>query len=259
MTWALKRQISYISGVLIFIFAVALYFLWPYLNRPPTCFDRKQNGDEAGIDCGGSCPIACTNEVDKLSVFWARSFQVVPGRYNALAYIENQNQNQVIRRIKYRFRFADENNLYIGKRDGETFIPPAGKFAIFEGAIDLGNSKPVYTSFEFSEVPVWSNVDKSLIDQLKVVVSNIVFENETIPRLTANIKNTSLFDIPDLQVVAILYDKFNNVLNVSSTNIAILGGEQENQVSFTWREQMSAEVASQEILPIFNIFNARLK
>jgi len=29
-------------------------------GNTPTCSDGKQNGDETGIDCGGSCPNACT-------------------------------------------------------------------------------------------------------------------------------------------------------------------------------------------------------
>lgn len=260
MTWAFKRQLSYILILFLILCGIVLYFLWPYLNRAPTCNDGKQNGTETGIDCGGGCQLACFSEVDKLSVFWARSFEVVPGRYNALAYVENQNENQVIQRIKYRFRFADENNLYIGQREGEAYIPPASKFAIFEGAINLGNSKPVYTSFEFTETPVWINVDKSLIDQLKLNISNIVLENaNSIPRLTANIRNTSLFNIPDLKVVAILYDKFNNVVNISSTQIPFLGAENNTNVSFTWRNPMDREVVSEEIIPIFNIFNVRLK
>ena len=260
MTWALKRQILYIGILLLFLGLILLYFLWPYLNRPPTCTDGKQNGIETGIDCGGDCPIACTAEVDKLSVFWARSFEVVPGRYNAIAYVENQNENQVIQKIKYRFRFADENNLYIGQREGETFVPPAGKFAIFEGAISLGNSVPVFTTFEFTSTPVWVNVDKSLVDQLKLNISNMVFESQNnIPRLSAEIRNTSLFNIPDLRAVAVLYDEFGNVLNVSSTVLPMLYGESSDNVSFTWRSEMSKPVASSEIIPLFNIFNVKLK
>ncbi len=260
MTWAFKRQIIYVSIVLVFLGLVVLYFAWPYLNRPPACNDGKQNGNETGVDCGGGCPLACFREVDKLSIFWTRSFEVVPGRYNTVAYIENQNQNQVIQSIKYRFRFADENNIYIGQREGETFIPPAGKFAIFEPAVNLGNSKPVFTTFEFTETPIWINVDNSLVEQLKLNVSNIVFENnDTIPRLTGNIKNTSLFNIPDVKAVAILYDEFGNVLNASSTTIPVLARESETNVSFTWRQPMSKQVVREEIIPLFNIFNVKLK
>jgi len=260
MTWALKRQIIYLLGLFTFLSLVALYFLWPYITRPPTCTDGKQNGTESGIDCGGNCPKACLFEVDKLSVFWARTFEVVPGRYNAVAYIENQNPNQVINKITYSFRFADANNLYIGKREGETFVPPAGKFAIFEPAVNLGNSIPVYTTFEFTETPLWVNVDQQRIDQLKVVASDIILTDEdTAPKLSAVLENNSLFIIPDLKAVAILYDEFNNALSVSSTYVPLLKGESKVDVNFTWRAPMSKKVISKEIIPIFNIFTTRLR
>lgn len=260
MTWALRRQITYIGGLFIFFGAIATYFLWPYFNKLPTCNDGKQNGNESGIDCGGECPLACFNEVDKLSVFWSRTFEVVPGRYNAVAYIENQNDNQAINKIKYRFRFADANNLYIGMREGETFVPPRGKFAIFEPAINLGNSVPVYTSFEFIETPVWINVPKEKVDQLTIAVSDIKFENEdTVPKLTATLKNNSLFTIPNINAVAILYDEFANALSVSGTKVDVLGSESEEQVYFTWRSPMPKKVFTKEIIPLYNIFTAELK
>lgn len=260
MTWALKRQILYIAGLVIFISSIALYFLWPYFNKPPTCTDGKQNGTESGIDCGGNCPLACSNEVDKLSVFWSRAFEVVPGRYNAVAYIENQNDNQAINKIKYRFRFADKDNLYIGKREGETFVPPRGKFAIFEPAINLGNSVPVYTSFEFIEQPVWINVPKEKVDQLTIGVNDISFENEdTIPKLTATLENNSLFTIPNIDAVAILYDESGNALTASSTKIDSLSSEGKKLVYFTWRNPLVKKVITKEIIPLYNIFTVELK
>lgn len=30
----------------------------------PTCDDIEQNGDEEGIDCGGSCPESCVTDPD---------------------------------------------------------------------------------------------------------------------------------------------------------------------------------------------------
>ena len=73
--------------------------------------------------------------MDEVSVIWTRAFKVISGRYNAVAYLENHNKNAAIYRIKYKFRFSDKDNIYIGKREGETFIPSSGKFAIFEAKI----------------------------------------------------------------------------------------------------------------------------
>ncbi|MDQ3075816.1 MAG: hypothetical protein M3Q34_01680 [bacterium] len=260
MTWAFRRQLTYVAILFVFFLGFGIIVSYPHFNKAPTCNDGKKNGDEVGKDCGGSCLITCSFEVDKISTTWSRTFQVVPGRYNAVAYLENQNTNNAIYKIKYKFRFADKDNIYVGKREGETYIPPAGKFAIFEGAIDMGNSVPVYTTFEFTESPVWVKVPKENIDQLKLSVSDIVLENpNTAPHLSAKVSNESLFPIPDINIVAILYDELGNVVSASRTYLDSLGGEQEAPINFTWPQPFSAKVITREIIPMYNIFNVKLK
>lgn len=258
--WAFKRQLIYLSIVFLFIFGLGYLIIYPYFNKPPSCTDGKQNGTETGVDCGGSCIKACYKEADQITVLWSRAFQVVPGRYNAVAYVENKNENIAVDKIKYRFRFADKNNVYVGKREGETFVPPKGKFAIFEPAIDVGNSVPVYTSFEFTEVPNWMNVSEQEISQLKIFVSDIKLENEnTEPKLTAQVKNNSLFRIPEVSFVVILYDALGNAVSVSQTYLDVLQGEENTNISFTWREPIKIPIVAKEIIPMFNIFSAKLK
>ncbi len=259
MSWALRRQVLFFLIVTAVFCGIGYLIISPYYNKAPTCTDGKQNGTETGIDCGGSCLIACTIEVDQISILWSRAFRVVPGRYNAVAYLENKNENTVVNKIKYRFRFADKDNIYIGKREGETYIPPKGKFAVFAPAVDVGNSIPVYTTFEFEEVPTWIQVSKEKVNQLKIFVSDIKLENEnTEPKLTATIKNGSLYRIPDISFVVILYDALGNAVSVSNTFLSVLQGEETNTISYTWREPFSTPVVSKEIIPIFNIFSVKL-
>jgi hypothetical protein len=215
---------------------------------------------EAGVDCGGSCARACAFQVDKLALIWSRSFKVADGRFNAVAYLENQNKNTAIYKVKYRFRFADKDNIYIGERVGETYIPPSGKFAIFEPSIGIGNSVPVYTNFEFLEQPTWVKVSDAKMDQLKVFVSdiNLQYEDST-PRLSATIKNSSLFIIPEVTVVAILYDQLGNVISASRTYLDDLKGEEKKAVYFTWPEPFDREVVVKEIIPMYNVFLTKLK
>jgi len=260
MTWSLKRQIFYI-GILILFFAIfGFLIISPSLNKMPTCVDGKQNGNETGIDCGGSCSRACLAQVDQVSVLWTRAFRVVPGRYNAVAYLINHNKNTAVKKINYRFRFADANNVYIGKREGTTFIPPAANFAVFEPGIDIGNSIPVYATFEFTQIPDWLQVSENKINQLKVFISNITLEGaETSPHLTASIKNNSLFTIPDVNIIAILYDASGNAVSASRTYLAELTPLQNADINFTWPEAFSAPIVQKEIIPIYDIFSAKLQ
>ena len=260
MTWAFRRQLFYLAILIAFVLVFGFLIIYPHFNKPPTCTDNKQNGDETGIDCGGTCPKACIFQVDKISIIWSRAFKVVPGRYNAVAYLENHNENTAINKIKYRFRFADKDNIYIGKREGETYVPPSGKFAVFEPAIDVGNSIPVYTTFEFTETPVWIQVSEEKINQLKIFVSDIRLENEdTSPRLSATVKNNSLFQIPEVNIIAFLYDEKGNAVSASRTYLDVLQGEENREITFTWPEAFSEKVIAKEIIPIFNIFFVKLK
>lgn len=260
MTWALKRQIFYVVFIILVFSIFGFLIIYPRLNKAPTCIDGKQNGDETGVDCGGSCAKACLIQVDQISVLWARAFRVIPGRYNAVAYLVNHNKNTAIEKINYRFRFADARNIYIGKREGSTFVPPGGNFAVFEPGIDIGNSIPVYVTFEFTEMPNWLQVSQEKIDQVKVFISNIQLSGETaFPRLSATIKNNSLFTIPNVNVIAILYDAGGNAISTSRTYLNQLAPLQNTDINFTWPEPFSGTVITKEIIPIYDIFTAKLQ
>ena len=260
MTWALKRQVFYIAIIVLFFSISGFLIIYPSLNKAPTCFDNAQNGNETGVDCGGSCVNACIAQVDQTSVLWARTFQVVPGRYNAVAYIANHNKNTAVKKINYRFRFADVNNIYIGKREGSTFVPPGGNFAVFEPGIDIGNSIPVYTTFEFIETPNWVQIPQEKIDQLKIFISNIELTGEkTSPRLSAIIKNNSLFTVPNVNVIVILYDEKGNAVSASRTYLTELAPLQSSNINFTWPEPFAGVVVAKEIIPIYDFFSVKLQ
>src|SRR3989338_98353 len=260
MTWAFKRQIFSIFLLILFFSLFGFFIISPSLKDAPTCTDGRQNGDEAGVDCGGSCARTCLFVVDEVSILWARSFRVIPGRYNAVAYLENQNKNIAVNKINYKFRFADENNVYIGKREGSTFIPPSQKFAVFEPGIDIGNSIPIYTTFEFTQVPDWVSVSEEKIKQLQVLVSNIILSNDkTSPALSATITNNSFFTIPEVSIIAILYDSNRNAVSVSRTYVDELAGEDGREINFTWPEQLPEDIVAKEIIPMYNIFSVNLR
>jgi hypothetical protein len=260
LSWSTKRQLFYITILVLFFSTFAFIIAYPTLKKEPTCFDGKQNGLETGVDCGGGCALACINELEPMSVLWSRAFRVIGGRYNAVAYVVNHNPNEAIQKISYRFRFADANNIYIGKREGSTFIPPGGSFAIFEPAIDVGNSIPVYVNFEFTEVPVWYQISKEKVDQLKVLVSDInLIDATTSPKLTATVRNPSLFTLPDVGFITILNDANGNALSTSRTYINELKPLEIRDINFTWPEPIPGEVVEKEIIPMFDFFQAKLE
>jgi hypothetical protein len=87
---------------------------------------------------------------------------------------------------------------------------------------------------------------------------NLVDET-TSPRLSANIKNNSLFTIPDVNVVAILYDKLGNAISVSNTYLSQLNPLMSSDIHFTWPEPFTAPVVAKELIPMYDIFSVKLQ
>ena len=260
MTWARKRQIIYVLILLSFFLVIGFFVSYPYLHTAPSCFNLKQDKNETGIDCGGVCTISCNAEVEPISILWSRIFQVVPGRYNAVAYLENKNTDDMVDKINYTFTFADKDNVTIGKRTGETFVPPASRFAVFEPAIDVGDSVPVYTTFEFTENPIWIKVPQAKIDQLKLSINNIDLENETTnPHMSASIKNESLFVIPNINIVTILYNKAGDAVSTSRTYLDSLNAGASTSIDFTWPKPFTEPIVTKEIIPMYNISDVNFR
>lgn len=254
--WGTKRKLKYFLIVFGIFLIGAVIFLWPYFNRPPTCFDGKQNGDESGIDCGGSCAKVCTAEALRLVTLWSRAFEVVPGKYNLMAYIENQNREAGIRKIYYEFRAYDEDNIFLARREGSTFISSNDRTAIFEAGIDTGSRVPERVDFKFTTSPVWSKVTREQKNSLAVSVEDKVLTNPfDRPKLEADVVNRTINRIKNLDVYAILYDENDNVVNVSKTFIEDLPKNGKAPVVFTWPRPFEDQPARIDIFPQVNIFD----
>ena len=106
-TWGTKRRNTIIFIILAFFLIIAGIISFALFYEEPTCFDGKRNGNEIGIDCGGSCELLCELQIIEPLVHWTRYFEVVPGVYNVLAYLENPNVTDGADRVDYIFKLFD--------------------------------------------------------------------------------------------------------------------------------------------------------
>lgn len=255
MTWSTKRKFFYIGGFIIILLFFLLLILQPRINKASDCFDGIQNGSETGVDCGGSCLRFCADQALDLSTRWSRVFRVIPGRYNVAALVENQNQDAAIARISYEFRLYDENNIFIARRSGATYIPPNGRFLIFEPAISTGDRIAVRSDFTFTQRPDWLQVFDTIPN---ISVSGIRSQDIFLkPQVTAVVTNTSTTDLYDIDVAVIVYDEQENVLTTSFTFIEELSRGLGHEVFFTWQEPFSEAPARIEVLPFVNVYTSK--
>src|SRR3989344_7091637 len=122
-SWSTKRRFFYLGivlGALVLLVSIPAYFL---IDRPESCFDRKQNQDEIGPDCGGSCNPLCSSQVADLITHWSRYFKGArAGFYDVVAFIENPNVNAHVGEIGYTFKLYNREVILIAERSGKTYI-----------------------------------------------------------------------------------------------------------------------------------------
>ena len=53
--WAFWRRAQYIAGIVFVLLLIGTGIYFAYFYEAANCFDGTQNGDERGVDCGGSC------------------------------------------------------------------------------------------------------------------------------------------------------------------------------------------------------------
>ena len=255
MSWASNRQLKYFSGFTFFVALVIFIIISPIIFRKPTCTDNRKNGTETGVDCGGSCTLMCKEDVTAPVVLWSRAFPVIGNTYNLVSFIENRNKSSAVYSAKYEFRIYDKDNKLIGRREGSTFIPPNQQFAILESRFNAGQSEIKTVTFEFLGSLVWVKKVPTL-GTLPIRVNSIVFDNnKDTPTLSAVVNNDSIYDLPEFDVIAILYDIDHNAINASKTHKDGLLNNNKLPVVFTWPEVLSAIPVTQDVLIQINPFS----
>jgi hypothetical protein len=246
MTWAQKRKLYYIIGIVIFllIFVVLPIIILTY--KAPTCFDAKQNQDEQGIDCGGVCTLLCESQPASLNVLWYRFSKVNDGIYNVLAYVENPNTDAEATTVNYSFRLYDQAGVLLKERNGQTFVPAGTKVAIFQPEMLTGSLVPNRLDFVFSSSPIW--LKQKMVDTGLSSSQIFISQEDTAPRLTFTLTNDTIKQIKDIEAVAIIYNAEGNTIAFSRTIIDAVNGRGSQLVNFNWPRPFSEAYSRSEIL-----------
>lgn len=263
MNWAQRRKFLYIATVLLLLGGFGFLLFRHFTNVVPTCFDNKKNGTETGVDCGGACQLYCVNDLSNPRVRWVRTFQMTSTMTHAVAYIEHNNATAGVQTLPYTFRFYDAQNNILLERSGTTFLGPLGRTAIVESLVPLAAGSVARTSISFAEPIVWKRIssafsavviktDKTLLERYTYGSS---VQNGT--RLTAAIENTSRYEFTDMDVVAILYDKDDNVITAAKLLIPSLPALGSQTLTFTWPFTLPVPAVRIEIIPRINPFAAK--
>lgn len=249
-TWAGRRKLLYAFILLILLVIIIGIPAWKIFYKAPSCFDRKQNGDETGVDCGGFCARLCQNTFISPRIEWggAKLEKLSKGLYNASAYIVNLNIDGAAIDVPYKISLYDDKGILIVERIGKMDIYPRRNSLAFQTAIKTDERIPTKATFEFISAPEWFR-SNDLLEGVSIVDKKYN-EDENGSSLEVYLENRNLTPYKDLQVSVVLYDIESNVIGFSQTRIDELLPKNQREVApFTWSINRNGQVATIEVIP----------
>ncbi len=233
-SWSSRRKFSYgftaLLAVIVFI-AVPAFLLF---YKAPTCFDAKQNGNESGVDCGGSCSRLCQSAFLPPRIEWGgvKFEKLAEGLYNVASYIVNPNINGAAKDVPYKISLYDKEGI-ITERAGKISLHAHRDSLAFQTALNVGKRIPTKATFEFTSAPVWFKSHDTL--EGIAVVNKEYKEDGSNSSLEITLENKTLFPYDNIQVSVVLYDIEDNAIGFSETFIDTIPAKGGREVApYTW-------------------------
>jgi Mg-chelatase subunit ChlD len=239
--WSAKRRILYGGGFVLICAVVVLLLFFRFFYKTPSCSDGLQNGDETGIDCGGSCTALCGNQTLLPIIHWAKAFNVTGDVYSLAAYVENQNIDSENPLVGYDFKVYDASNILIMEKTGTTEIPKNKKFIIFEPDIIIKNKIPKRIDFSFTNFSAWQR-NENTEPNISITYSALQ-STSTAPKVLGTVTNNSLQSLDrGLELSVLVLDSNQNAIAVSRTFTDPLPKRSSQDFVFTWPKPFSLGV-----------------
>lgn len=249
MSWSSRRQLSIVSGIFILVFIPVAIITFKSVYKAPTCFDNLRNGDEVGVDCGGSCSLLCKNQTIDPIVLWQRVFEVSPGTYNVMSMVENVNIDAGVESAPYTFELYNRENVLLASRAGTVRISPKSIMPIIETGLFTDQLTPDRVSFKFGENFVWQREVPFV--PLLIVKDEILSNEDSEPRINAVLQNISLEEVEDIKVIVVVYDENDNAIGTSRTIVESISKDSNQNIIFTWPQPFKEDIARFEIIPLY--------
>lgn len=232
--WASRRKTLYLIALALILAGASFALFWKYWYQEPTCFNNLKDGSETGIDCGGSCTKVCSNEAIAPIVKWdPRLFETLTGVWSVLAYVENPNPNTDASYAPYTFTIYDASSGILAERKGATILPRGKTVGIFEGAISVENGKiPKRVVFEIGKNISWEKSENGKGDI--IITHGPLLRTESQPRVEANVKNDSINEVKNIELIIAIFDGSDNAIAASRTFIEKIKKGESTDVFFTW-------------------------
>lgn len=255
MSWRGRRRGTYLGVFGLIVLAVLFVLFYPLIFKAPTCSDGKQNGDETGVDCGGSCQMYCPKTVALPRVDYAAVFPVEEDVYNVVAALTSTEPSAAARSAKYKIYLYDEAGKVVKEIEGTTFIPTASQFAVFEAGVRTGTARAVRARFSWGDEPI--TFEKVNVNLAKFPLDISLWKRETVldtERLNVQVSNSALSPIPESDYIVVVYDESDEPIAASKTR-ETLPARSTVTLFFSWPYEFPKEPKRYELIRRINPFN----
>jgi len=221
-----------ILGVLFYTF-----FYFAFIKAPETCFDKKQNQNETGIDCGGVCAAMCKeNIVGEDLRFTEKAF--VPagnGKYDVIGKVYNPNDVEGASSFTYTVTLKDGDENVLTTRSGKSYILPQENKYILE--LNLATAVPPATAAFTVDNVEWARFsgyqEKPAVNIYQKSYSEIS-SGAGFGEVKGLLMNESPYDFRSIIVKVILRDSVGSPLAFNSTEIRTVLSSEERDFRLVW-------------------------
>jgi hypothetical protein len=249
MEWAQKRRWMVITVITTCVLAALAILGFAIFYDTPTCTDRKQNGEETGIDCGGTCSTVCSAEATPASVRFSRAL-LQSGRSDLIAYIDNPNRDAFAEDAIVKLDVYAQDGTLVERRVKVTLPANASTPVYIPGIADVPVQR-VFASFEEGS-PLWTRGQGWEMTPPKVENISIT-DAESRPRITATLVNQTAYVDNNIPLVATVFADDGSVVAASQTVVRLLPAQGTSQAVFTWNEPFSGPAARVDIVPLLSL------
>ncbi len=260
MDYALKRQLSFGIVFIFIIFTVALSLYQTFAPKP-TCFDGRQNQQEEKTDCGGPYCQACkVTKLENIAVLSSHMF-LVGGTYDAVAKIQNKNQQLGSHSFSYVFTFYDADKAIIGEKKGTGYVLAGQTRYIVENNIII--DKPV-SFMEFTVSPVTWEEQKISLGPAALPIFSKKYEQSASDKngfshVVGTVQNQSPYSFSVIDIAVVLLDKNQQPIAVGQTQISGLRFDEKRDftVLFAQETPTPSAINAEASANVFDLSNVR--
>lgn len=247
-----RRNKQYVIAGVYFVLAVFLstVIYYAFIKAPETCFDNRQNQDEAGADCGGVCALACQEIIvgEDLSV---KEMTFVPGgenRYDVLGKIYNPNDEIGASAFAYTVTLKDGAGMVLATRSGKSYILPQENKYILELNLETA-AVPASVSFDIRDAQ-WERFSGY---QAKPTISiyqkryGQISSGSGFGEAYGLLSNESPYDFRSIAVKVVLRDDAGTPLAFNMTEMRTVQASEERDFRLIWPSAFPGTVAKVEM------------